>query len=145
MPPRASTHSPESSAIAGRPVAADAWRALASAFSMNVTCGSSASGTPSSPWRTSSTPRPSNSACSSASFLALLEARTSFMSDAQRGLLRHDQLADARVREIEQLVHLDAREGRAFGRALPLDEVTGAGHDDVHVGVAGRVLDVFEI
>src|SRR5471030_2301414 len=112
---------------------------------MNVMCGSSASLTPSSPWRTSVTPRPSNSACSSASFLALLEARTSCMSDPQRGLLRDDQLADARVREIEQLVHLDARERRAFGGALHLDEVAGAGHHDVHVGVAGGVLDVFEI
>src|ERR1700761_2107572 len=134
MPPSASTHSPESSAIAGSPVAADAWRALASAFSMNVMCGSSASVTPSSPWRTSSTPRPSNSACSSASFFALLEARTSFMaSDSEGGLLRDDQLADAGVGEVEQLVHLGARERGALGGALHLDEVAGAGHDDVHV------------
>ena len=34
---------------------------------------------------------------------------------------------------------------RAFGGALHLDEAAGAGHHDVHVGVAGRVLGVVEV
>ena len=38
-----------------------------------------------------------------------------------------------------------AREGRAFGRALHFDEAAGARHDDIHVGVAGRVFGVVEI
>ena len=35
-PPSAATHRPESSASAGSPLRSDAWRAFASAFSMNV-------------------------------------------------------------------------------------------------------------
>ena len=136
--------------MAGRPVAAAAWRALASAFSTKVRCGSSASPTPSSLWRTSATPSGANSCCSSASLPALLEARTSFIVCnaalvSKACCLQRDQLADALFGQAQQRVHLGAREGRAFGRALHFDEVAGAGHHHVHVGVAGRVFGVFEV
>ena len=38
-----------------------------------------------------------------------------------------------------------ARERRALRRALHLDEAAAAGHHDVHVGIAGRVLGVVEV
>jgi hypothetical protein len=99
-------------------------------------------------------------ACSSASLPRLLEART--MRDPWPDCRRAprpgaagvsppapaaaaDQFGDALVGQAQQLVHLGAREGRALGRALHFDEVAGAGHDDVHVGVAGDVLDVLEV
>ena len=148
-PPSASTARPESSAIAAPPAARAAWRALASAFSTKVACGSSASSMPSAPCATSSMPSGANSSPSSASLPALLDARTSPRRDRQRRgerrSLRADQLADALGGEREQAVHLVARERRAFGGALHLDEAAGPGHDDVHVGVAARVLDVLEI
>src|SRR5690606_34378818 len=76
-PPSASTHRPESSATAGRPVAAEAWRALASAFSTKLGCGSSASPTPNTACGMTSMPSGASRACISAAFLALLLARTS--------------------------------------------------------------------
>src|SRR5437868_12428759 len=116
--------------MAGRPVAAAAWRALASAFSTKVRKGSSASPTPSSDCRTSATPSGANNACSSASLPALLEARTSFIatgrgcagsfaSTCERLRLQRGQLDDALLGQGQQRVHLVAREGGAFGRALP--------------------------
>jgi hypothetical protein len=60
-------------------------------------------------------------------------------------LARGDQVADALVGEREQPVHLGACERGTFGRALHLDEAAGGGHHDVHVGVAGRVFDIFEV
>jgi hypothetical protein len=45
----------------------------------------------------------------------------------------------------QQAVHLGARERCALGGALHFDEAARAGHHHVHVGVAGRVLDVFEV
>ena len=150
-PPSASTHRPESSAIAAPPRGRAAWRALASAFSTKVACGSSASPMPSAPCATSSMPSGANSACSSASLPGLFEARTSLTPRTGRrappsaARCAATSSRDALAGEREQRVHLGAREGRALGRALQLDEAAGAGHDDVHVGVAGRVLDVLEV
>ncbi|CAM2158368.1 hypothetical protein PT2222_40276 [Paraburkholderia tropica] len=135
---------------------------MASAFSTKVTCGSSASGTPSSPCVTSSMPAAPSSAANSRSLPALFEASTtrpdkalwaalgaalavSAMRDLQRGLLLLDQRADAALREVEQRVEFVARERRAFGRALHFDHAARARHDDVHVGVALRVFGVVEV
>mmetsp|Transcript_5444 Transcript_5444/g.20871 ORF Transcript_5444/g.20871 Transcript_5444/m.20871 type:complete len:301 (-) Transcript_5444:5105-6007(-) len=102
------------------------------------------------PWVTSSMPSGANRPCSSASFFALLEASTSRMVSSlgrrgQGGLLGRQQLADALIGEVQQRVHFVAGEHHAFGRALQLDKAAGAGHHDVHVGVAGRVLGVFQV
>src|SRR5699024_260726 len=43
------------------------------------------------------------------------------------------------------LVQLATAERTILGRPLHLDEGTGAGHDDVHVGSRSRVLDVGEV
>src|SRR5438034_1147516 len=64
---------------------------------------------------------------------------------SKRPSLVRNQLADAGLGQREELVELRAGEGLALGSALHLDEVTGAGHDDVHVAAAGRVLRVVEV
>ena len=50
--------------------------------------------------------------------------------------LRGDQVRDALLGQRDQRVHLGARERRALGGALDLDEAADPGHHDVHVGVA---------
>ena len=47
--------------------------------------------------------------------------------------------------EREQLVEVGARERRALGGRLDLDEAAVAGHDDVRVDLGGRVLGVVEV
>src|SRR5438132_869877 len=55
-------------------------------------------------------------------------------------LLCDGDLLDSRGRELEQVVESRARERRAFGGRLHLDERAFAGHDDVHVHFRLRVL-----
>src|ERR1700761_5093609 len=115
-------------------------------------------------------PAASSNAANSRSLPALFEASTTFPSDAviafpaseagraapramsrshtlqpQRFFLFRHQRANAVASEIEQRVHLVARERRAFSRALDLDEPARARHHDIHIGVALRVFVVVEI
>src|SRR5690606_28630137 len=120
-PPSASTHRPESSAIAGSPVSRLARRALASAFSMNVECGSLASVTPSAACASTVTPSGASSCVISASLPALPDARTmrsSFIASSpslpERRPLQLDEAADADGGQLEQCVHLHTRERRAL-------------------------------
>ena len=55
------------------------------------------------------------------------------------------QLADPARGEHEEVVEVRARERRALGRGLHLDEPAFAGHDDVRVDLGGRVLRVVEV
>src|SRR6266581_334956 len=59
--------------------------------------------------------------------------------------LRPHQLLYPTAPELQQFVHLFAREWRTFGRALNLDEATIAGADDVHVHFGARILVIFQI
>src|ERR1700674_5995204 len=59
--------------------------------------------------------------------------------------LRPNQLFDPTAPELQQLVHLLARERRTFGRALDFDKAAIAGADDVHVHFGARVLVIFQI
>ena len=63
----------------------------------------------------------------------------------QRRLLGRDQPCDAGAGEIKQRVELGARECRALGRALHFHQRGTARHDDVHVGVALRILGVIQV
>ena len=65
---------------------------------------------------------------------------------AERRLLRRDRAArmPRSARPTSASISA-ARERRALGGALQLDEAAGAGHHDVHVGVARRILGVVEI
>src|SRR5512134_2114326 len=107
---------PESSANAGNPVWRLARRALASAFSTKVPCGSSASGTPSSVWGTTSMPSGASIWRNSRSFPGLPLARTSRLIELELegGALRGDELLDPALGEIEHHAHMRARERTPF-------------------------------
>ena len=76
---------------------------------------------------------------------------TSTSADARsRGRLRPPRPApraavDAAGRQREQLVEVRARERRALGGRLHLDQPAVAGHHDVRVDLGGRVLAVVEV
>jgi hypothetical protein len=53
--------------------------------------------------------------------------------------------SDAYRREIQELVEFVSIEGGLLGRALHLDEVARAGHDDIHIGVGADVLFVGQV
>src|SRR6266513_2544110 len=59
--------------------------------------------------------------------------------------LRPHQLFYPTAPELQQFVHLFAREWRTFGRALDFDKAAIAGADDVHVHFGARVLLIFQI
>src|SRR3989304_8915323 len=144
---------PESSASAGRPLKRLTWRALASAFSMKVWCGSSASSIFSCACVSTSMPSGCNRNWNSRSLPGLLEAMTSFCIGGfkleiqrldrsapcpplqfQNGALHFDQLRDAGLCQFQQFIHFGAGEGVAFRRALHFDEVAVAQHHYIHVG-----------
>jgi hypothetical protein len=79
-------------------------------------------------------------------FLGVVRSEDEFHGSMPEGrFLLGNQLADAGVGQVEQLVHLGAREGLAFGGPLHLDDAPPAGHHDVHVGVAVGVFGVVEV
>src|SRR5260370_6021771 len=59
--------------------------------------------------------------------------------------LRPHQLLYPTAPELQQFVHLFAREWRTFGRALDFDKAAIAGADNVHIDFGERVLDIFQI
>src|SRR6266478_7374168 len=59
--------------------------------------------------------------------------------------LRPHQLLDSAAPELQQFVHLCAREWLSFGRALDFDKAAIAGADDVHVHFGARILLIFQI
>ena len=80
---------------------------------------------------------------------ALRVARTSLTAAGaamRRAPATRAQLARCPLRgEREQLVEVRARQRRALGGRLDLDEPALAGHDDVRVDLGGRVLGVVEV
>src|SRR5918992_5775664 len=144
-PPSASASIPESSAIAGRPSAAAAARALPSAFAANVSPCSGGSVTPSG---SGSSATPTSTRPSSRSLCSLRVASTSRKTHyllVDSGRLRGAQPFDAVLGQRQQLVQVRARERRALGGRLHLDQPAVAGHDDVRVDLGGRVLAVVEV
>src|SRR5712692_5337494 len=69
----------------------------------------------------------------------------SFRHGADRLLLDLEQPVDAVLAEVDEAVHLLPRERLALGRALHLDQLTLAGHDDVEVDLGAGVLLVAEV
>src|SRR5689334_707654 len=146
---------PESSASAGSRARRLAWRALASAFSTKVACGSSASSMPSSDCTMTSMPIGPSIRRNSRSFPSLDDARTRresagmgplfVRSSLERSPLRRGELANTALGERDEPVHLGASEWRALRRTLDLDDATAACHDDVHVRVASGILGVVEV
>src|SRR3954452_16282802 len=141
---------PESSAKAGLPVASAATRAFTAAFSAKVSPVSGGSSTSSG---SGITRCGAISGANSRSLWGLRVARTSSTAASasarragrERGLLRLAELLDPGGCKREQVVEGGARQRRALGRGLDLDETPVAGHDDVGVDLRGRVLRVVEV
>src|SRR5262245_9590026 len=140
---------PESSAIAGRPVAACAARALSSAFSLNVTASSGGSPTSGGSGSSCTPGRSSRSSRSLCSFrVATTRAIAARMSGGQRPerrLLRLPQRCDATLGQGEKLIQRRPRERGALRGRLHLHEAAVARHDHVGVDLRPRVLGVVEI
>src|SRR5690606_13901096 len=146
-PSSASTHRPESSANAGRPVTRAALRAFNRAFSTKLSPVSGMSSTPRLPCATNSNPASPSSRLNSASFPGLPLATTMrFMGLAGECLaLDLDQAGDALFGQGGHGIQLAAAERVALGGALQLDEAAAVVHHHVHVGVAVAVLGVIQV
>src|SRR6266446_776998 len=59
--------------------------------------------------------------------------------------LEQNQLRDAFLSQLQQSIHLFARERRAFRRALHFNEPPIAGAYDIHVHFGARVFVIFQI
>src|SRR5229473_6462006 len=59
--------------------------------------------------------------------------------------LRPNQLLDSLSSQLQQLIHLFAREWLSLGRALDFDEAAIPGANDVHVHFGARVFVIFQI
>ena len=128
-----------------------AWRALASAFSRNVACGSSASAMPSS---AAAPPRSKRRAACSRDLPQLAgiarredqRARVTARRAGASGAAISCEATDAALREVEQRVELGARERLALGGALHLDEAARAPVMTTFMSqLARRVLGVVEV
>jgi hypothetical protein len=125
----------------GHPGRAAAARALPSAFSANVSPVSGGSSTS------------SGSATISCGAMSGPNSRTLWALRVERTSLtrprspppEHPQVGDAARRELEERVEVRARQRRALGGGLDLDERALAGHDDVRVDLGGGVLAVVEV
>src|SRR6266404_1071422 len=143
-PPRASTSSPESSAMAAARAALAAWRALSRAFSRKLVPVSSGAAIPSSPCAMTSNGKPASNSRSSRSLPGLPEAMTSRSRRACTELSGM-QPGNALGGEIQQLIEFVAPKRVAFRSALNLDECAAAVHDHVHIGFRIRILRVVQI
>src|SRR6516164_585466 len=151
MPCSASTHSPESSATAGKPVyAAMAW-ALSRALSANVRPVSATSGAPgkaSRPTRPSANPAASRIRDSSAilpEFRVASTTRGAAWSATEGFRLQARELPAPGHRQVQQRRQHRPAERLALRRPLDLHEVPGTGADHVHVRLRRRVLRVAQV
>src|ERR1700730_7128997 len=140
-PPSAGTTNPESSASAGRPLAAGAAGALSFACASNVVPVSSGSGNPSAPALTTSMPNGRSRSSISASLPLLWVAITSLgwrkrrgSGKAQRLPLKDQELADALARERQQPHELGLGEDGLLRGRLHLHDAAGAREHEVGVG-----------
>src|SRR6202051_1241243 len=143
-PSRASTSSPESSAMAAARAALAACRALSSAFSRKLVPVSSGAAMPRSPCAMTSNGKPASNSRNSRSLPGLPEAMTSRSRRACTEL-GGMQPGESLGGEIQQLIEFVAPKGVAFRSALNLDECAAAVHDHVHIGLRIGVLRVVQI
>src|SRR5438309_11368298 len=59
--------------------------------------------------------------------------------------LKPYQLLDSLLAQLQQIIHLLARERRALGSSLHFDKPSIAGADDVHVNFRARIFVVYQI
>ena len=65
--------------------------------------------------------------------------------DFQRGFLQTNQLADALLRQVQHGIHFITLEWLTLGGALDFDKTAAAGHDNIHIRIAARILDVIQV
>src|SRR5262245_43982396 len=75
----------------------------------------------------------------------LLELEDALGTRFEGAALERDEAADACLRGRQERVEPRAAEGHLLGCPLHLDELARAGHDDVHVHLGARVLDVVQV
>src|SRR6185312_11202251 len=145
-PFNAVTAKPESSASAGRPLTSAAARAFSSALPANVFSVSSGSIRPSSAAPFASMPSGRSRSLISRTLPGLCEATTRVFGNSAKGsFLCGDEFADAFAREAQEVAEFFFAERCAFGGALNLDEATGAGENEVRVGLGGRIFRIIEV
>src|SRR6516164_9225253 len=153
-PPSARTTRPESSAIAGSPLAPAAAFAFSAAFASKLSPVSSGSAMPSAPAETAWIAKGASSADISSILPWLWLAMTSRSpvkrraigsTDAERGPLLPRQLGDAGAGEPQHLGEQRLVERRTFGGRLDLDDPSPPGQHKVGVGLGLRILGIVEV
>src|SRR5436853_4105473 len=74
-----------------------------------------------------------------------LEGEDALGTRFESAALEPDETADAALGYRQERVEARAAERHLLGCPLHLDELTGAGHDDVHVHLGAGVLDVVQV
>src|SRR5262249_42294414 len=74
-----------------------------------------------------------------------LELEGALGTRVEGATLEADEAADAGLRDGQERVQPGAAERHLFSGPLHLHELAGAGHDDVHVDLGGRVLGVVQV
>src|SRR5271165_2864837 len=153
-PPSAGTTRPESSAIAGTPLAAAAAFAFNAAFASKLSPVSSGSAMPSAAAETASMAKGAKSAEISSILPGLWLAMTSrspvkgraiASTEAERRALAPGELGDTRPGELHHLGEEPVVEWGPLGRRLDLDDPPGPGQHEIRVGLGLRILGVVEV
>src|SRR5215472_11398432 len=153
-PPSAGTTRPESSAIAGSPLALAAAFAFNAAFASKLSPVSSGSAMPSAPAETVSIPKGAKSADISSTLPWLWLAMTSrspvkgraiASAEAECCALMPGQLGDTRPGEPQHLGEQRLVERGALGRRLDLDDPARPGQHEVRIGFGLRILGIVEV
>src|SRR6516165_10919245 len=153
-PPSARTTRPESSAIAGSPLAPAAAFAFSAAFASKLSPVSSGSAMPSAPAETAWIAKGASSADISSTLPWLWLAMTSrspvkrraiASAEAECHALMPGELGDTRPGEPQHLGKERLVERGTFGGRLDLDDPAGSGKHKIRIGFGLRILDIVEV
>src|SRR5271167_592606 len=153
-PPSAGTTRPESSAIAGSPLASAAALAFDAAFASKLSPVSSGSAMPSAPAETVAMAKGAKSVDISSTlpwlWLAItsrspVKQRAIASAEAERYALLSGELGDTRPGEPQHLGEQRLVERSAFGGRLNLDNPARPGQNEIRVGFGLRILGIVEV
>src|SRR6516164_5440417 len=153
-PPSSRTMRPESSAIAGSPLAATAASAFNAAFAPKLSPVSSGSAMPSAAAETVLMAKGARSAVISSTlpwlWLAMtsrspMKRRAMASAKAERCALAPGELGDARPGELHHLGEEPIVEWNPLGRRLDLDDPARAGQHEIGVSFGLRILGIVEV
>src|SRR6516164_4374354 len=153
-PPSAGTTRPESSAIAGSPLASAAAVAFNAAFASKLSPVSSGSAIPSATAETASMAKGARSTVISSTLPGLWLAMTSRLpvkgraiasTEAERCTLAPGELGDTRPGELHHLGKEPIVEWGPLGRRLDLDDPARPGQHEIRVGFGPRIFGIVEV